>query len=114
MIKIAITVLLIISTAFLGGCILVPEPAPVTNLFERDTNEVKLSGNIFGETSMIQISNSLWYDSTTKIVYLWNGKMWASDKMEYIPAPYYAPNGLPYRYNPETDTLEEISEVFED
>jgi hypothetical protein len=24
------------------------------------------------------------------------------------PSPYYAPNGLPYRYNPETNTFEEI------
>ena len=26
----------------------------------------------------------------------------------YTFTPYYAPNGLPYRYNPETDNLEEI------
>ncbi len=24
------------------------------------------------------------------------------------PSPYYAPNGLPYKYNPETNTFEEI------
>ena len=25
------------------------------------------------------------------------------------PTPYYAPNGFPYRYNPETNTFEEIN-----
>ena len=25
------------------------------------------------------------------------------------PSPYYAPNGLPYKYNPSTNTLEEIT-----
>lgn len=30
----------------------------------------------------------------------------------YLPTPYYASNGLPYKYNPETNTLEEIPKKF--
>jgi hypothetical protein len=49
----------------------------------------------------------LWYDSTTRIVYWWNGKI-EGYTTATTPSPYYAPNGLPYRYNPETNILEEI------
>lgn len=37
------------------------------------------------------------YDPTTRIVY-----------MDFTYIPYYASNGLPYRYDPETNTFEEI------
>ena len=47
----------------------------------------------------IKINNTLTYDEATRIVYMVS---------IYNITPYYAPNGLPYRYNPETNTLEEI------
>ena len=42
---------------------------------------------------------NLIYDTTTGIVYIEGRNFFTT---------YYAPNGLPYKYNPETNTLEEI------
>ena len=66
-----------------------------------------INNKILGESAMIEIGNDLWYDSTTGIVYWWNGQM------HYLQAdttstPYYASNGFLYRYIPETNTLEEV------
>lgn len=68
-----------------------------------------LSGNTFGMSALIEIGDKLWYDSTTRIVYWWNG--WINGTTATVPSPYYAPNGLPYRYNPETNTFEEIKDI---
>ena len=70
------------------------------------SNSENISGTTFGEDAMIEIGNGLYYDSTTRIVYWWNGII--SGRSATTPSPYYAPNGLPYRYNPETNTFEEI------
>lgn len=73
------------------------------------SNDENISGTTFGENALIEIGNKLYYDSTTRIVYWWNGEL----NIAYCattPSPYYAPNGLPYRYNPETNTFEEIVE----
>lgn len=77
-------------------------PAIVVNVENKDS----LSGQIFGEEAMIKIGNFLYYDSATRIVYWWNGST-GSDGAT-TPSPYYAPNGFPYLYNPETNTFEEI------
>ena len=53
----------------------------------------------------------LYYDVTTNIVYLWNGMINVA-YYSTTPSPYYAPNGLPYKYNPEANTLEEIEEEY--
>ena len=45
----------------------------------------------------------LYYDTNTKIVYILFNE-WAAGYM----SPYYAPNGMPYVYNVETNSLEEI------
>ena len=45
----------------------------------------------------------LYYDTNTKIVYILFNE-WANGYM----SPYYAPNGMPYVYNVETNSLEEI------
>lgn len=42
----------------------------------------------------------LCYDSMTNIIYI--------DNAYNVKTPYYAPNGLPYKYNDETNTFEEI------
>lgn len=47
---------------------------------------------------------NLYYDSSTKIVY-----MIFNEIVGHSMSPYYAPNGLPYIYNPETNELEEIN-----
>ena len=68
----------------------------------------KLTNSIFGKSAMVEIGDGLWYDSTTRIVYWWNGNLRRGGQSSTTPSPYYAPNGLPYRYNPETNTCEEI------
>jgi hypothetical protein len=70
-------------------------------------NKNNLSNGVFGKSALVEIGDYLWYDSTTRIVYWWNSSLdgWRADT---TPTPYYAPNGLPYRYNPETNTFEEI------
>lgn len=60
----------------------------------------------YGVPAMVELGDGLWYDSNTLIVYWWNG--WTVQNCATTPSPYYAPNGLPYRYNPETNTFEEI------
>ncbi len=65
-------------------------------------------GKVFGTSALIEIGDRLWYDTTTRIVYWWNGSLSNYGYSNTTPSPYYAPNGLPYRYNPETNTLEEI------
>ena len=70
-------------------------------------NTENINGNNFGKYALVGIGNGLYYDSTTRIVYWWNGHMSVVD-YSISPSPYYAPNGLPYRYNPETNTFEEI------
>lgn len=69
-------------------------------------NTGELNNNVFGMNALIKIGGGLYYDTMTHVVYWWNGYLdsnWAT-----APSPYYAPNGLPYKYNPETNTLEEI------
>ena len=51
------------------------------------------------------IGNNLVYDPATRIVYRRNS-VYAGNGV-YVP--YYAPNGLPYRYDPQTNTFEEIN-----
>lgn len=70
-------------------------------------NSSDLSGTIMGENALVEIGSYLYYDSATRIVYWWNGCL-SFDRHATTPTPYYAPNGLPYKYNPETNTFEEI------
>ena len=65
-------------------------------------NQENVSTKKFGE--FIEIGNGLVYDGATRIVYIENYTYYA----HYVYTPYYAPNGLPYKYNPETNTFEEI------
>lgn len=70
-------------------------------------NKNDLSGSVFGIKSLIEIGDMLWYDSSTRIVYLWNGYVFSDHTT--TPSPYYAPNGMPYKYNPSTNAFEEIN-----
>lgn len=70
-------------------------------------NSDKLNSSTLGKQSFIEIGSGLSYDSATRIVYMVNGINGGYESKTYCP--YYAPNGLPYRYNPETNTFEEIS-----
>lgn len=69
-------------------------------------NSDNLTDSTFGIYSLVEIGNYLYYDSTTLIVYWWNGYITNQDSI--TPSPYYAPNGLPYKYEPVTNTLMEI------
>lgn len=71
-------------------------------------NHEYLSNNVFGRSALVEIGNCLYYDITTRIVYWWNGNLSKDHHCSITPSPYYAPNGLPYRYNPETNSFEEI------
>ena len=68
----------------------------------------ELHNTVLGIDSLISIGDKLYYDSTTRIVYWWNGYLSVED-WATTPTPYYAPNGYPYKYNPETKTFEEIT-----
>lgn len=71
-------------------------------------NSNELNNTKIGISSLIKICDGLLYDSTTRIVYWWNGSLLYSNNFS-VPSAYYAPNGFPYRYNPETNTFEEIN-----
>ena len=49
----------------------------------------------------------LYYDTNTKIVYILFNE-WAGYSGYGYMSPYYAPNGMPYVYNVETNSIEEI------
>ena len=70
-------------------------------------NSETLHNTILGIEALIEINDSMYYDSTTRIVYWWNGYL--NSNWGTTPTPYYSPNGLMYKYNPETNTLEEIT-----
>ena len=66
------------------------------------SNSDNISSNQFGK--FVDIGNDLVYDSATRIVYIEDYTYCEN----MVHCPYYAPNGLPYRYSPETNTFEEI------
>lgn len=86
----------------MAGC----ESKSVININVENSSE--LSGITMGTDSLIEIGSNLWYDTTTRIVYWWSGNINPINYGATTPTPYYAPNGLPYKYNPETNTFEEI------
>ena len=60
-----------------------------------------------GTHLLVEIGGGLWYDSSTGVVYWWNGVF--SFDTATTPTPYYSSNGLLYKYIPETNTFEEIN-----
>ena len=95
--KFTITVALLMTTLiFATGC----AGADKYNM----KTENGIYGEAFGENAFIKIENNLYYDSTTRIVYMKHESFYGDSY-----CAYYAPNGLPFRYNPETNTFEEIT-----
>lgn len=82
-------------TVSLVGCTSVPVNVDVSN-----------SGGIYYNQfgHFVKIGGHLYYDPATRIVYIRNLNSYGSSY-----TPYYAPNGLPYRYDPETNMFEEIN-----
>lgn len=56
------------------------------------------------QSTMMQ---DLYYDTNTKIVYILFNECAGHSGYGYT-SPYYAPNGMPYVYNVQTNSLEEI------
>lgn len=77
-----------------------------TTLYVNVEENGNLNNNTLGERSLIELGKGLVYDSATKIVYMEIGEETGYKSKTYCP--YYAPNGLPFRYNTETNTLIEI------
>lgn len=75
---------------------------------QSSSSQEPVTHNMIGINALIgiPIGERLYYDYTTGIVYWWNGTIEAS--WSTTPTPYYSPNGLLYRYIPETNMLEEI------
>lgn len=74
--------------------------------FDNDNTEtikIKYLGNV----KMVNISDRVWYDQKTKIVYLWNGYLgceyWAT-----VPSPYYGSNGKPCVYDVSSGEIREL------
>ena len=101
--KIKLLLLITVLLFSLTGC------GETTTVNVNVENSEELNNIVFGKDALIEIGNGLYYDSTTLIVYWWNGCL-DYTRSATTPSPYYAPNGLPYRYNPETNTFEMIGE----
>lgn len=92
------TLMVCVLTFSLAGC------GETTTLNVNVENSGELSSNTLGEQSFVEIGSGLYYDTATRIVYMKNRTYsgWS------VYTAYFAPNGLPYRYNPESNTFEEI------
>ena len=90
-IALMITVVIVL---FLSGC---------SGTFEGSKDYTKRTGGKLQPTMM----QDLYYDTNTKIVYILFNEGAGFSGYGYM-SPYYAPNGMPYVYNEETNSLEEI------
>lgn len=100
--KILIALLLTASLPMFTGCNDWNTDININSNEESGTKQVGL-----GQLKSINDSY-LYYDVNTNIAYFWNGIINELANAATTPSPYYAPNGLPYKYNPSTNTLEEI------
>lgn len=91
--------------AFIFSILLLTGCGEKTVLSVNDGNKKVFSEKNIGKEAMIEIGSGLYYDSNTKIVYWWNGILDQNYKST-TPTPYLAPNGLPYRFNEETNKLD--------
>ena len=62
----------------------------------------------FGVDRLQKLDGGLYYDQTTGIVYFWNGFFSITKNSATTPTPYYSGNGKLYRYDPVSNTMEEI------
>ena len=101
--------LLILIAVLLLSCSLIGCKEKTTVIVNVENKET-IHNAVFGIDALIEIGNGLYYDSTTRIVYWWNGRLTIGSQVSTTPSPYYAPNGLPYKYNPEENMFYEIEE----
>ena len=76
------------------------------SISDKDGNIV--SSNSYGIANLKSISQSLYYDSVTKIVYFWNG-VFSIDNAT-MPTPYYSENGKLIKYNPLNNLFMEVED----
>lgn len=78
----------------------------VTNTESEQANQADQNTfSSYSASSFEKIAGDIYYNEMTKIVFIKQ----LTYGVCYIYTPYPAPNGLPYRYNVDTNTLEEIS-----
>lgn len=61
-----------------------------------------------GISRLQKLGSGLYYDQTTGIVYFWNESFSMGSSSSTTPTPYYSENGKLYRYDPVSNTMEEI------
>ena len=93
--KIIALILTVVLVLCLSGC--------CSGTFDGSKDYTKRTGGKLQPTMM----QDLYYDTTTKIVYILFNECAGYSGYGYM-SPYYAPNGLPYVYNLQTNSLEEI------
>lgn len=92
--KIIALILTVVLVFCLSGC---------SGTFEGSKDYTKRTGGRLQPTMM----QDLYYDTNTKIVYILFNEGAGFSGYGYM-SPYYAPNGMPYVYNVETNSIEEI------
>ena len=92
--KIIALILTVVIVLCLSGC---------SGTFEGSKDYKKRTGGRLQPTMM----QDLYYDPNTKIVYILFNE-WTGYRGYGYMSPYYAPNGRPYVYNVETNSIEEI------
>ena len=93
--KIITLILTVVLVLCLSGC--------CSGTFEGSKDYTKRTGGKLQPTMM----QDLYYDTNTKIVYILFNECAGYSGYGYM-SPYYAPNGMPYVYNVQTNSLEEI------
>lgn len=78
-----------------------------TDASYHETLNVSLSNN--QNICLQRIKDTIYYDTRTGIIYFWNGYNYSNAAS--VPSPYYAPNGLPYKWDPIAEKLEEIERM---
>ena len=73
-----------------------------------ETGEEIIEEPKLGTHTLVRIENDLYYDSTTGIVYWWNGASYGT--FATMPNEYYSSNGKLCKYDKETRQIKELEE----
>ena len=101
--KIIVFVIMFVLAGFSSACGIASDGTVTVNVETEDCSLVTIDT---GVGALKKIGGQLYYDANTNIVYFWNEMYYGN--CSTMPSPYYAPNGLPYKYNSQTNTLYEI------
>ena len=93
------------------GAVLFASSAPHVNKSIAVAQEQSVNSTRFGLKALRKIiegpyyGSNLYYDENTLNVYYWNG--FTNNRSSTMPTACYAPNGLQYKYDPDTCSLVE-------